>query len=192
MAKTDLPGCSTIPGLRFGRVKTFTLVATASIVMGCTSEGTDEPLLKPGLASPTTGQSEGKCVELPVAEYRTVEDKQVTADMLKLALPDGTCFFGVGTVDLPDRPGKISIRIDLTVPASNGPEDLRSVATDIAHMLKGTEIARRTSVVMVTNWGFTKPKYRALLSDENFDVHPWNGTPSRDAELAIWTVLDQK
>ncbi|WP_405178346.1 hypothetical protein OG225_30075 [Nocardia sp. NBC_01377] len=151
MAQTSVPGYSTTHALEFGRVKIFALVAATSIMMSCTSENTDEPALNPVHSSSTTGPVAGRCVELPVAEYRSAVDKRVTADMSKLALPDGTCFFGVGTVDLPDRPGKISIRIDLTVPASNGPEDLRSVATDIAHMLKRTELAERTAVVMVTN-----------------------------------------
>lgn len=113
-----------------------------------------------------------------------------------MKLPAGTCFFAVDTVDVTGRPGMIKVYVDLDVPGSAGPDDLRPVATDIAHLLKTTEIAQRISAVGVTNlgaWHDGKPKYESFLGDDDFQAHAWTGTPSaRSAEMAGWTIHSKK
>lgn len=130
-------------------------------------------------------------VECPAVQDSVSHDqdeKKLTAVMAKLQLPAGTCFFAVDMDDISNQSGKVSVRVDLTVPDSTGPDDLRAAATDIAHALTGTEVAQRTAELSVTNWGSNHPPYRAFLSDKNFQSHRWDGTPSRQSELAIWEV----
>ncbi len=107
-----------------------------------------------------------------------------------MQFPVGTCLFMVNAGDTPDKPGKTYVTVHLDVAASTSPDDLRPVATDIAHLLKKTEIGLRTSVVDINNWGAAKPKYQTLLTDENFQEHPWNGASTKAAEMAIWKIVD--
>ncbi|UGT66010.1 hypothetical protein LTT66_22160 [Nocardia gipuzkoensis] len=161
----------------------------ASLIIGCGAAEVT-PTAQPSSPAATTAVPK-TCLTVPAAEYQSSDEKELTGKLAKLALPVGTCFFAVDTGDLPGQPGKISVRVDLTIPASTGPEDLRAVATDIAHLVKQDEVAQRTSVLRVTNWGFAKPKYRDHLVDDNFQAHPWDGTPSREAEMALWKVFEQ-
>ncbi|MGY1895115.1 hypothetical protein [Nocardia gipuzkoensis] len=161
-----------------------------SMTFGCSSEKVGNPTAQPSSSIATT-TAPTECVEVPVWDHREDDEKRLTAKLMKLPLPAGACFFAVDTTDLAEQAGKISVRIDLTVPKSIGPEDLRAVATDIAHLVKQDEVAQRTAVLRVTNWGFARPKYRDHLFDENFLVHPWDGTPSREAEMALWKVFEQ-
>ncbi|MEV6321645.1 hypothetical protein AB0M45_10665 [Nocardia sp. NPDC051787] len=134
------------------------------------------------------------CVKVPSSPSANSEEKQLAAE-IEMKLPPGTCFFAVDTIDVTGQSGKITVYVDLAVPASKGPDDLRSVATDIAHMLKTSQIAQRISSVRVTNWGAwegSELKYESFLSDDNFQNHPWDGTPSREAEMAIWTIRAKK
>ncbi|WP_157106470.1 hypothetical protein [Nocardia arthritidis] len=167
------------------------IAAGFSTTVGCGSEKVGNPTAKPS-SSVATATAPTECVEVPVWDYREDDEKKLTARLVQLALPAGACFFAVDTTDLAEQPGKISVRVDLTVPNSIGPEDLRAVATDIAHLVKKDEVAQRTAVLRVTNWGFAKPKYRDHLFDENFLLHPWDGSPSRQAEMALWKVFEQK
>ncbi|MEU7764242.1 hypothetical protein AB0B25_03855 [Nocardia sp. NPDC049190] len=125
---------------------------------------------------------------MEAADYQNPDEKQFTAVMLKLQFPAGTCFFAVDIVDAYDQPGKVVVYVDLTVPDSTGPDDLRPAATDVAHALKSTELGLRAAELSVTNWGANHPPYRAFLSDKKFQSHPWNGSPSRQSELALWEV----
>ncbi|WP_433680532.1 hypothetical protein [Nocardia sp. CA-119907] len=123
---------------------------------------------------------------------RNSDDKYLTAELSKMQFPAGTCLFMVNTGYALDKPDTRHITVHLDVAASTSPDDLRPVATDIAHVLKKTEIGQHTSVVDINNWGTAKPKYRTLLTDEDFQEHPWNGVPSKEAEMAIWKIVDPK
>ncbi|WP_157124289.1 hypothetical protein [Nocardia pseudovaccinii] len=114
----------------------------------------------------------------------------MTAEIAKIQFPAGTCLFMVNTGKALDKPDTLHVTVHLDVAASTRPDDLRPAATDIAHLLKKTEVGQRISVVDINNWGTAKPKYRTLLTDENFQEHPWNGTPSEEAEMAIWKIVD--
>ncbi|MFI5715943.1 hypothetical protein [Nocardia sp. NPDC051750] len=140
-------------------------------------------LSTPGTATVTV---EEECP--PAAEPSDEYETQLHAILAPMELPEGTCFFAVYVSDLPAGPEKLSVMVSLAVPSSNGPDDLRSVATDIAHVLKETELGRRTADLSVTNWGFDEAKYDDYLIDENFASNPWDGSSSRQAELAIWSI----
>ncbi|MEU4342952.1 hypothetical protein AB0H00_17025 [Nocardia sp. NPDC023852] len=161
-------------------------VASAVLLIGCSSDSGTSVKTMP--SSPLATAESAKCIIMEAKDYQNPDEKQFTAVMAKLQLPAGTCFFAVDTVDLPDRSGKVSVYVDLNVRDSTSPDDLRAAATDIAHALKGTEVAQRAAELSVTNWGSNHPPYRAFLSDKNFQNHPWDGTPSRQSELAIWEI----
>ncbi|MGW4368731.1 hypothetical protein ACWEKT_24115 [Nocardia takedensis] len=92
--------------------------------------------------------------------------------------------------DARDDPDKLHITVHLDVAASTGPNDLRPAATDIAQAIKKSRFGPRTAIVDVNNWGTAKPKYRTLLTDESFQDHAWNGLPSREADMAIWKIVE--
>ncbi|MEU8897867.1 hypothetical protein [Nocardia sp. NPDC048505] len=125
------------------------------------------------------------------AEGRNADEKYLTAEVAKLrVLPEGVCLSSVDTTELTEQPGKISVRFNLSAAASTSPEDLRPAATDLAYFLKKTPLLFiRTAAVEVSNAGYAKAPYRALLSDPAFGAHPWNGTPSRDADQARWATV---
>ncbi|WP_156162012.1 hypothetical protein [Nocardia vulneris] len=158
------------------------------VLSACGSDDFVTPTAAPSSSSTTT--EPGPCPRGPISPAQNADEKLLTAELEKLSFPAGTCFFMVDTVDRSDEPGKIAITVDLNVAASSSPDDLRPAATEIAHLLKKSAVATRTSVVDVTNAGAAKPTYRTLLTDENFQEHPWNGTPSTEAELAIWRIVN--
>ncbi|WP_327109787.1 hypothetical protein OHB12_18135 [Nocardia sp. NBC_01730] len=168
------------------RIASIAVVTAASgALIGCSSDNNPSATMVP-IPKPPVGAVE--CVAVQDAVSHDQDEKQLTAVMAKMQFPAGTCFFAADMDDIHDQPGKISVRVDLTVPGSTGPDDLRAAATDIAHALKGAEVAQRTAELSVTNWGSNHPPYRAFLSDKNFQSHRWDGTPSRQSELAIWEV----
>ncbi|MGY4101400.1 hypothetical protein ACW2Q0_17875 [Nocardia sp. R16R-3T] len=125
-----------------------------------------------------------------ITDSRKPDEKYLTAKIARIKFPTGTCLFMVTTGTAREKPDTMHITVHLDVAASTSPDDLRPVATDIAHLLKKTEIGQRTSVVDINNWGTARPKYRTLLTDENFQEHPWNGVPSKEAERTIWKIVD--
>lgn len=157
------------------RIASIAVVTAASgALIGCSSDNNPSATMVP-IPKPPVGAVE--CVAVQDAVSHDQDEKQLTAVMAKMQFPAGTCFFAADMDDIHDQPGKISVRVDLTVPGSTGPDDLRAAATDIAHALKGAEVAQRTAELSVTNWGSNHPPYRAFLSDKNFQSHRWDGTP---------------
>ncbi|MGW1740536.1 hypothetical protein ACWCPQ_17190 [Nocardia sp. NPDC001965] len=88
------------------------------------------------------------------------------------------------SVGVPD--GYLAFFIGVDAPAAVRPDDLRPVATIIAQLWKASELGQRTDELRVVN---SYPVgYLEYLRDQEFRNHPWNGTPSPEAESAIWTV----
>ncbi|MEA3529174.1 hypothetical protein [Nocardia implantans] len=90
----------------------------------------------------------------------------------------------------PDDRGRGIVLVHLCVPASTNPDTLRPIATTVAHALKKSELGARTGILYVTDTGSAKVKYRAYLVDHDFHAHPWDGSPSPEAELARWEIYD--
>ncbi len=82
------------------------------------------------------------------------------------------------------------VALDLCLPGSAEPDDLRPIATEFAHALKPTDLGVRTAVLYVTDVGFYGDR-EAKVADTNFQQHAWDGVPSRDSELATWEVVVQ-
>ncbi|MGK8556403.1 hypothetical protein [Nocardia gipuzkoensis] len=187
--KTDMHGSI---GRRTQRMAAVAMIAaTLSVMVGCSSEEVASAPAQSSAPVATTTMSPN-CIEVPVGDHRDADEKRLTAKLSKFSLPAGICFFAVDITELGGQPEALSVRVDLAVPTWTGPDDLRAVATDIAHLVKEDEVAQRTSIMRVTNWGYTKATNRDHLVDENFQAHPWDGTPSRESEMALWAVHKQK
>jgi hypothetical protein len=169
------------------------LVAVSLGLMSCSSEGSR------GLASTpdAPSSSASALVECTPAGSRSEvpEVNLLTAELKLMNLPSGTCFVDVGAYQ-DDQPGMIGVYVNLKVPASSGPDDLRSVATDIAHKVKTMEVAEKITSLRVTNWrdydDSGGARYDAFLKDDNFQAHAWDGSLSREVEMALWEVQDRE
>ncbi|MEV6274185.1 hypothetical protein [Nocardia sp. NPDC051832] len=160
------------------------LSAIAAAVAGLT--------MTAGCGSESSTQSAGGCTDQTAASEQNADEKYLTVEITKRKiLPAGICLSEVDATDLIDQPGRIKVRFELTAPSSVSIDDLRPAATDLAHFLKKTPlIFIRTTIMEVTNEGYPKAPYKALLTDTNFQNNPWNGTPSLEAELAQWVTVD--
>lgn len=89
----------------------------------------------------------------------------------------------------PERPGSVDLYLELCLPGTATMNDLLPVATDLAHDLKADELGSRTATLTITCVCAHLPR-RTEVRDEDFPDHPWNGTPSREAEYRTWTRSD--
>ncbi|MFF2085285.1 hypothetical protein ACFVVM_16030 [Nocardia sp. NPDC058176] len=150
-------------------------------------EGEAQPLSAPS----TTPSAVSDCVSFPASEHQDDDEKLLSEQIIQMDLPVGTCLSGVHAADVAEMPGMVGIQVNLIVKSSTGPDDLRPVATDIAHLVKKSEVSRRTADLAVTNWGDRIPgkiRYEDYLVDDNFQENSWDGSLPRDAELQIWRV----
>ncbi|WP_228000362.1 hypothetical protein [Nocardia australiensis] len=165
------------------------ILATANIIIGCGSG--PELEAAEGTKTPTISSVERQeCPPTQDAGSNPDRD-EVRDEILRAGLPGGICLFMVYSGEARNRPGMLNFQVDLTFPASNGPNDLRSVATDIAHTLKVSAISSRIAQLAVSNWGDIKagkPRYDSYLEDANFADHIWNSSSSREEEMALWNV----
>ncbi|MEV0356959.1 hypothetical protein AB0H71_12930 [Nocardia sp. NPDC050697] len=173
-----------------GKIALAALITASPVLVGCSPSDPPSATADGTVTSSTAAETE-KCLDVEPAEARDADVKQLYATMKAMRLPAGTCFYAADTTDLVRQPGMIVVQIDLDVPASSGPDDLRPVATDIAHLLKKLDLAPRVAELAVTNWGDwegSKIRYQDYLRDSDFQAHPWDGTPSRQAEFALWSI----
>ncbi len=89
-----------------------------------------------------------------------------------------------------ERPGSVDLYLELCLPGTATMNDLLPVATDLAHDLKADELGSRTATLTITCVCAHLPR-RTEVRDEDFLDHPWNGTPSREAEYRTWTRSDR-
>ncbi|MBF6437879.1 hypothetical protein [Nocardia cyriacigeorgica] len=119
--------------------------------------------------------------------------EQLRTAMMTMELPPGICFVDIGA-PLQGNGDFVSVYVYLKAPATKGPDDLRSVATDIARMLKTKEVSSRIGSLRVTNWSDLAEtggrRYDAFLKDDAFQSHAWDGSLPREVEMAQWEVQD--
>ncbi|MEU1547555.1 hypothetical protein [Nocardia sp. NPDC005745] len=161
-------------------------VAGVALLAGCGSGSSAYSEAEPTVATISTTSKPAKCPAPSIVDPRVT--KELKTALTTTDLPGGACLRSVDAVEKPSRSDELVFLITLDVPTAATPDDLRPIATDIAHVWKESELGQRTSELDVTNWGFAGAKYMDYLIDEDFRNHPWDGTPSREAELAIWTV----
>ncbi|MFE7742881.1 hypothetical protein [Nocardia sp. NPDC057455] len=163
------------------------MTATASLLVGCGSTPDTEitPVTTSTAASSTSPAKISSCLPMQKIEEPDLAD---FADSLRLP-PEVNLFdvnFGIST----DKRGRDVVLVHLCVPASSNPDGLRPAATIVARALKRSELGIRTGTLYIADTGAAKMKYRSYLVDHDFPAHPWDGTPSQDAELAIWEIYD--
>ncbi|WP_147265906.1 hypothetical protein [Nocardia puris] len=165
------------------------LVVASIALMGCSS-GIVTPSSVETSSPPASTTLPVTCVDrTTVPEWRNADEKYLTPKMAEMPLPTGTCLSDVDINELTSQPGMVVVAVDLNVPTSTHVDDLRAAATDIARFLKRTELAPRIAIVDISNLGFTRTPYEDLLTDENFQNNRWDGTLSRDEELATWVIV---
>ncbi|MEV6280230.1 hypothetical protein [Nocardia sp. NPDC051832] len=77
------------------------------------------------------------------------------------------------------------LHVDLCVPAAESIDDLRAPATSVAHALKKNSLGSQIDMLVVTDAGGVREKYKSYLVDRSFQTHSWDGTP---AEEAMWEI----
>ncbi|WP_157111645.1 hypothetical protein [Nocardia beijingensis] len=164
-------------------------VAGVAVLGGCGSGTSVDSAAEPTDATTsTTTSTTAKPASCPALSADPLVTKELKTALAATHLPVGACLHSVDVVGDPNRLGEMVFLITLQVPTAATPDDLRPIATDIAHVWKESELGQRTAELGITNWGYAGAKYMDYLMDNRFRTHPWNGTPSREAELAIWTV----
>lgn len=169
------------------------VVAGGAVLGGCGWSSSANSAAEPSGATPSTTTSRATSATAEPAHCPALSADPLVTEELKAALaathlPVGACLNSVNVVGDPSRLDNMVFLITLDVPTAATPDDLRPIATDIAHVWKESELGQRTAKLDITNWGYAGAKYLEYLTDNQFRNHPWNGTPSREAELAKWTV----
>lgn len=179
------------------RAASHSMVAAVGIVVlaGCGSEGPGDAVAGPSTsaavepsrtATPTTAVPEG-CPAPDVWDVGAPGFEELKTAVTTAVLPTGACVTVVSPVTSHGQPeGWRAFYIGVDAPAAAHPDDLRPVATRIAQLWKHSELGQLTDELRVVN-SYPVP-YLEYLRDQNFRNHPWDGTPSREAELAGWTV----
>ncbi|MFI6040285.1 hypothetical protein ACIA8C_01550 [Nocardia sp. NPDC051321] len=160
------------------------IIVAPAVATSCSSS--KDPGGNTTAAAPSTTQS----ILAECYPTRSIDQPDPAAFATALQLPPRIQLFSVKADDAISAPGKKVVYVDLCVPDTRDPDSLRSVATDIAHTLKKTELGRRTAVLYVTDAGtraVTADKSLEIV-DREFQTHPWDGTPSPASELQTWEI----
>ncbi|MDE1668298.1 hypothetical protein ACW9HM_16020 [Nocardia gipuzkoensis] len=144
-----------------------------------------DPITTSVAAAPTTPAKISSCLPM-----QKIEEPDLAKFANSLELPPEANLFDVNFGISPDARGRDVVLVHLCVPASTNPDGLRTVATTVARALKQSELGARTGTLYIADTGAAKIKYRSYLVDRDFTTHPWDGTPSQEAELAIWEIYD--
>ncbi|MBF6465072.1 hypothetical protein IU427_07715 [Nocardia beijingensis] len=189
VAASNLSGGNMVGAVVRAGSSLLAVVAGVALLAGCGSGSSADPAAEPTGTTTSTATSTAAipagCPALSVDPLVTGELKTA---LTAINLPVGACLTSVHVVGSPATLDELAFLITLAIPTAAAPDDLRPIATDIAHVWKKSELGQRTSELAVTNWAYTAAKYVEYLTDERFRDHPWDGTPSREAEMAIWTV----
>ncbi|MBP2189829.1 hypothetical protein [Nocardia goodfellowii] len=128
---------------------------------------------------------QGKFVTGP----QTIAGFDLSTFMQRTRLPSDVRIAAGRSAVSPGRPGLVDLYLDLCLPGTATMNDLLPVATGLAHDLKADELGSRTATLTIACVCAHLPS-RTELRDEGFREHPWNGTPSREAEYLTWTRSD--
>ncbi|WP_245663713.1 hypothetical protein [Nocardia arthritidis] len=189
MAESNLSGGNMVGSMVRTGSGLLAVVAGVAMLTGCSWGNSVDSAAEPsGATTSTTTSTTAKPASCPALSADPMVTKELKTALAATHLPGGACLNSVDVVGYPDRLDEIRFLITLDVPTAATPDDLRPIATDIAHVWKESELGQRTAELDITNWGYAGAKYMEYLRDTGFRNHPWNGTPSREAELAIWTV----
>ncbi|WP_157228654.1 hypothetical protein [Nocardia brevicatena] len=166
---------------------TLAVLAAAALLSGCSVE-TDTAAPATEATAPPATTNDAATAPTMCYPASPIKDPELSAFAAVLQLPpDAQVVTGRVSTDS-DHPGEVGVALDLCVPDSSSADALRPIATDIATVLKSTPLGQRTFALYVADMG---PEYdtEAKLKDGDFQLHLWNGNPSRSAELARWEVV---
>ncbi len=164
------------------------VVAGVALLTGCGSGSPVDSAAEPTGTTSTATSTTAIPADCPAPSVDPLVTKELKTALTALNLPARACLTAVDVVGNPATLNELVFFITLAVPTAATPGDLRPIATDIAHIWKKSELGQRTSELAVTNWSYAGAKYMDYLIDEHFRDHPWDGTPSHEAEQAIWSV----
>ncbi|NQE70272.1 hypothetical protein NG2371_04740 [Nocardia gamkensis] len=165
------------------------VVAGVAVLGGCGGGSSVDSAAEPSGATPSSATSTtAKPASCPALSADPLVTDELKTALAATHLPVGGCLNSVDVVGDPSRLDEMVFLITLDVPTAATPDDLRPIATGIAHVWKKSELGQRTAELDIANWGYAGAKYMEYLVDNEFRSHPWDGMPSREAELAIWTV----
>ncbi|MFJ2667873.1 hypothetical protein ACIO14_26375 [Nocardia fluminea] len=146
-------------------------VATSAISTGCTADGDSK-------------KCEVATTKLESKEYEQ-ETRKAIDDSGKL--PSGYCVYNV-SINKNDKSGMLGVNVYLSVDDSQGKlDDLRPAATEVAHVVKKMPYNSPVSELYVSNLTpqNSSKDYAGIIAKEFYKA-PWDGSPSREAELAAW------
>ncbi|MFG3619366.1 hypothetical protein [Nocardia sp. NPDC047654] len=185
MAESNLSGGNMVGSMVRTGSSLLAVVVGVAVLAACDRGSSVDSVAEPSGATTSTTAKPASC---PALSADPLVTKELKTALAATHLPEGACLNSVDVVGDPSRLDDMVFLITLDVPTAATPDDLRPIATDIAHVWKQSELGHRTAELDITNWGYAGAKYMEYLRDDGFRNHPWNGTPSREAELAIWTV----
>ncbi|TQM25848.1 hypothetical protein FB390_6015 [Nocardia bhagyanarayanae] len=117
-----------------------------------------------------------------------ISDPSFSAFVSGLRLPQNVQVSSGGARVSTARPDQVDLTLDLCLPGSADLDGLVPVATDLARALKRHELGTRTAALSVACVG-PDMQGRMEVRDPDFQVHPWDGTPSPAAESRVWEVF---
>ncbi|MFD4439763.1 hypothetical protein ACFWPK_08270 [Nocardia sp. NPDC058519] len=157
-------------------------IPVATLIVACQTPDDTTPPEPPQ----TVLACQGKFVTGP----QTIAGFDLSKFMQRTRLPPDVRIAAGRSAVSPERPGSVDLYLDLCLPGTATMNDLLPVATDLANDLKADELGSRTATLTIACVCAHLPG-RTEVRDEDFPAHPWNGTPSRDAEYLTWTRSDR-
>ncbi|WP_280305080.1 hypothetical protein [Nocardia abscessus] len=189
MTESNLSGGNMVGSMVRTGSSLLAVVAGVAVLAGCGGGNSVDSAAEPsGAMTSRATSTTAEPASCPALSADPLVTKELKTALAATHRPVGACLNSVDVVGDPSRLDEMVFLITLDVPTAATPDDLRPIATDIAHVWKESELGQRTAELDITNWGYAGAKYMEYLMDNDFRNHPWNGTPSREAELEIWTV----
>ncbi|MEU1953267.1 hypothetical protein ACH474_11860 [Nocardia rhamnosiphila] len=165
---------------KFAIAGIFSLLISA--VTGCVSSGGAE-IGSPGTTS--TSKPHPDCGLRSIAGH---PDPEVAKFALGLTLGDDISVQAAQVQPAKTLPGKLVLSITVCDPHSSDSDSLRPVATAIAHELIKTDLGRKTYSFSVSDRS-ARNGIETVLRIKGFSDRPWDGSPSKEAELGSWEVF---
>ncbi|WP_278264743.1 hypothetical protein [Nocardia sp. AG03] len=156
------------------------LIALCALVTACQApDDTTPPERSPLVAACAGDQPTGP---------QTIAGADLARFIATTPLPADVRVAGGQLAFSPQRAGLVDLSLDLCLPGEADLDDLRLVATALAHDLAAHELGDRTAALSVACVCPHDPGVTAVR-DPAFQQHPWDGTPSPEAELLTWEIV---
>ncbi|MGW6424378.1 hypothetical protein ACWF82_17045 [Nocardia sp. NPDC055053] len=152
-------------------------IPAAALIVACQAPDDTTPPGPPPLVAACAG-------DLPTGP-QTIAGFDLARFMADTRLPSGVRVAAGELAFSPGLPGMVDLSLDLCLPGTPTLDDLLSVATGLAQDLKADELGTRTAALSISCVCPHLPG-RTAVRDQDFQLHPWDGTPSAEAERMNW------